>query len=515
LKIRYVAQLGNRILIRKIFQNSISNTGIMFLKMGVAFFLTPCIVHALGNHDYGIYEIVFSVIGYMGMLELGIQPAVTKFVAGYAAKGDETSLRKIFCSALTFSCVIGLLISVALMIWAFSGAKGIVAEGELTSRYVTFLIIVACQVLVSLPGNVLESVHHGHQRYWLTSMLTTINVLIGTVIVYLLLNHGYGLLTLTLANAIGGTIKYVNYAILLSLKKFGGYVFSPRYVSKDTIRELLNFGLKSFVLGIATRIRNSTDAIVLGSVIGPSVVVFYVIPSNLVNYLRNMISALSLGLMPLFSDIHSTNDVNTVWHYYNTISKYVVAIACCGLLGILFLGPNFIELWMGAEYARQGKTVLYIMTAVFGMQLPNLIQGRMLTGLGKHGWIAKVKMVEAIFNLGISIILAKYMGKEGVAVGTLIPAFIVEPLSVVMVCRLLNGSILDYCAKVLVPLILPAAGSITYYYVAISRSYPMNYLGVFFTAIIGSSIFIILYVVLLNSVERNKLKSYASSRIKK
>ena len=53
---------------KKLLLNSLSGTSLYLINIVVAFIMSPVIIRALGNRDYGLWELVMSVIGYMGLL---------------------------------------------------------------------------------------------------------------------------------------------------------------------------------------------------------------------------------------------------------------------------------------------------------------------------------------------------------------------------------------------------------------------------------------------------------------
>ena len=53
---------------KKLLLNSLSGTSFYLINIVVAFIMSPVIIRALGNRDYGLWELVMSVIGYMGLL---------------------------------------------------------------------------------------------------------------------------------------------------------------------------------------------------------------------------------------------------------------------------------------------------------------------------------------------------------------------------------------------------------------------------------------------------------------
>ena len=66
---------------RRIAQNVLSNWLALAITTVVGFFLSPLVVHYLGNLTYGVWVIVMSLVAYMNLLDLGLRGAVTRFVS--------------------------------------------------------------------------------------------------------------------------------------------------------------------------------------------------------------------------------------------------------------------------------------------------------------------------------------------------------------------------------------------------------------------------------------------------
>jgi O-antigen/teichoic acid export membrane protein len=57
--------------------NILANWGTFASVALLNFFLSPYIVHHLGNSQYGLWAIIGSVLCYLGLLDLGVRSAVT------------------------------------------------------------------------------------------------------------------------------------------------------------------------------------------------------------------------------------------------------------------------------------------------------------------------------------------------------------------------------------------------------------------------------------------------------
>src|SRR5581483_4045656 len=89
----------------------IKNVGSSWFSLGfnilVGIFLSPFILHRLGDAAYGIWVLIFSVTGYYGLFDLGIRSSVVRYVSRFAAIHDNESLSKLINTSLLTYTVIG------------------------------------------------------------------------------------------------------------------------------------------------------------------------------------------------------------------------------------------------------------------------------------------------------------------------------------------------------------------------------------------------------------------------
>src|SRR6478672_4268691 len=96
------------------------NVGTSWFSLGVnilvGVFLSPFILHRLGDTAYGIWVLIFSVTGYYGLFDLGIRSSVVRFVSRFAATKDDSALSRLINTSLFTYTLIGavtLLVTVA------------------------------------------------------------------------------------------------------------------------------------------------------------------------------------------------------------------------------------------------------------------------------------------------------------------------------------------------------------------------------------------------------------------
>jgi O-antigen/teichoic acid export membrane protein len=445
--------------------NTASNVFTLFLKLGITFIMTPIFIKNMGNHDYGIWEMIGAVIGYMGILDMGIRPATSRFASGFIAKNDETSLRSLYATTWYFLLAVGLLIALSLTFWALFFPELLSSKGATDStKYTWFLLIIAVQLLITFPSYTAESYLEAYQEYYLKNNITIVNSIIGSAILFVYINPDNALVLLALCNAIGGSIKYL---FLIWVLQYRRPFLSLRraYFSLVQLKELLRFSIKTVVQGIASRIESATDSLVIGLIMGPASVPLYSVPANLVGYVRMISWNFTHVFMPYFSALNAVEDQKQIQKVYLMGSKLTIAPTLILSIGIVLLGADFLGIWVGAEIANSAESFLWVMVGFISLPLLNPMSNRYLTAIDKHIFFAKWQPLFALMNLALSLLLIDPLGIFGVALGSLIPGLIFQPILLAFCCKYLGISTWYYLRVSLLPWLLPCifmAASILY-----------------------------------------------------
>ena len=130
---------------------------VLLVKLVLTFVMTPIFVHNLGNYDYGLWGMLAAVLGYMGLLDLGIKPAISRFSAKLKAEGDRAGLVEVYNTTLVYMFLMGTVLLTIFMLWAFLAPETISPEGADSGRYTLLLLILGAQLFIMFPGYVAES----------------------------------------------------------------------------------------------------------------------------------------------------------------------------------------------------------------------------------------------------------------------------------------------------------------------------------------------------------------------
>ena len=90
-------------------RNVVSNWVAFGFTAAVAFAMAPFVLHTLGDTAYGVWVLLTTMVGYLGLLDLGVRGAVTRYVARYRTTAQDVAAGQVASAALAIFAVTGLL----------------------------------------------------------------------------------------------------------------------------------------------------------------------------------------------------------------------------------------------------------------------------------------------------------------------------------------------------------------------------------------------------------------------
>jgi len=407
---------------------SIAGNWIAFaISASVAFFLSPFIVHHLGNIAYGIWTLVVSMISFMSLLDLGLRGAVTRFVARHHTQGDHLESSRAVSAAFWLRMWISLIVITASAVLAVLSTRifRIPVDLHLSARCAIILTGTSLALTLSFGvfGGVLVALH----RFALVSCVTVIQTMLRAGGVVWLLKSGHGILGLAIWEFTVDLFANVTLAVLC-FRVYPELRISLQRPDAAVLRQFLNYSSYVFLIHCAVQLIYYTDNIVVGFFISASAVTFYAIGGSLLEYLRQVVSSVTTVFMPLASSFEASGEQDQLRRLLIQGTRGSIVVASPIAVALFFRGHTFIQLWMGGQYEHISGRILQILLLAQVFSIANFTSGNIAYGLAKHRAFALSVLGESIGNLALSIFLVKQIGINGVAWGTVIPNLAVQLL---------------------------------------------------------------------------------------
>jgi len=414
--------MGKSISLRR---NIVFNASGYVISVVVTFLITPITVHTLGDARYGAWSLVAELIGYYGLLDLGIRGAVTYYVARYSARNQDQDIRETVSSAFWLLAACGVLVLLIGAGFTFAFPYLFRTEGINLTEVRHALLIMSALIGLSLPMNVFAGSLTGKQRFDIVTGVEVITRVLTAIAVYIALKAGGGLVALALIQ-VSGRMIYWMLTLVACRSVLGGVFARPAWFKMECVRELAAYGLRNAVGHVASLVIYRMDLTVVGVFVGIGYVTYYSIAGALIGYASALCTSFTFAFTPRFTHLHSSNAENDLRRLY-LFGTRMTGLVVTGLVaGMLIFGKDFIRLWLGASYVNGPWTDRsdIIMIILVLAHLPHMLQSisrQLLFAMARVRFLMWLNVCEAVANLSLSLLLVRSYGPAGVALGTLFP----------------------------------------------------------------------------------------------
>ena len=410
---------------RHILRNALSSWLATAANMAVGFFLSPFIVHRLGNAAYGVWVLSISSVNYIALLDLGMRSSVLRFVSKERTVGNHAGASEAFSAALWVRVQIGaaVLVLSGLLAAVFPLLFRIPPDLTHTSRIAVSIIGITTAVGMCLGvfGGVLSAVN----RYDVQTGVTLTQLVLRVTGVVLALYKGWGLIGIACAELIAASMGggILAWAALRVYPELRVHLTRP---TRAILRSLWSYSFYVFLQTVALQMIYQTDNLVVGSFVSASAVTFYAIGNSLCRYTDQFAGAMSMTFVPAASTFDAAGSTGKLQDLYRIGTRSILIVSLPILVTLLTRGHTFIRLWMGVQYAQSSGTVLVILATALMFALANNTAGAVSMGTDRHKFVARWALVEGVSNLTLSIVLVHFLGIYGVAIGTLLPSLFIH-----------------------------------------------------------------------------------------
>ena len=399
-------------------QNVASSWGGLAVNISVGFFLSPFILHHLGDEAFGLWVLIFSLTGYYGIFDFGIRSSLVRYVSKFQATDDKDQLARLLNTSLfTYTCVGVFLMLPTLLGGLYVDRLFHVPPGFLRDARILFLMV-GTSLALGFPLGISGGILEGLQRFYLINWTNILSTLVRAALIVYVLRHGFGLLSVALitvslpqiTSAIRGVIAY----------RLLGIPWGWNYVDRASLRQVVNYGSVTLLIIVAGRLRFKTDAVIIGTFLSAAAITHFSIGARLVDYAGEVVSSLAQIFTPMSSHFHAIGEYNQLRRIFISGNRACALVMFPMTVALVVMGKSVIEAWVGPQYVSS-YVVLLIILIPFTLYQIQTTSNRLLFGMSLHRSLAYVVLMEGIANVILSVVLVRPLGIVGDAIGTAIP----------------------------------------------------------------------------------------------
>jgi len=407
----------------QVLRNVFTNYARFFAGGLISFLLTPVMVHLLGDGSYGLWVTVFSLTGYFGLVDQGIRPSLVRYVSRHKAAGDGDALARTVNSAVALYSGAGVLSLAITAVVAMNFGHWFKIDPVLLPSARVAVALAGLSLALGFPLGVFGATLSGLQRYDLANMIGIGIAVLRAIVFIIILRTGGGIVELAwgslAANLVGHFVTFLTVRRLLPELPYG-----RRWVNGPTLRQIGAYSGFAFMGALATSIAFQTDSLVITGFIGAAAVTPFALAAGLVDNVRTLVYSATWVLAPTASEMETLGETEPLHAMLIAGSRYSVLLSWPVLAALVIFGGGLLSTWVGEKY-RDAALLLTVLAVPTLLSLPQSAASSMLYGISRHKGVVTLSLLNALLNLGLSLLWVKRWGLLGVALGTAVPLALV------------------------------------------------------------------------------------------
>ena len=388
--------------------------------------VTPYVIRTLGNQEYGLYTLIGAFVGYLSVLDLGLNNAIVRYVAQYRVQKDEKEQENFLATSLIIYCAIALLLAVFGSLFYFNidyfFSKSLSVEELYKAKIM--LIILVFNIAFTLPGGAFTGICSGYEKFVFPRILSIIKVVIRTITLVCILHYGsnsIGVVVLdTVVNLVFilATVWYTFFKLKIKIK-LHQWDFS-------FVKEIFKYSFWIFLFALVYQFQWRTGQVILGSTTNTTIVAIFGVGVMLGVYFTtfgNIINSLLLpkAVQAVYNNV--SNEVLTDQMIKVGRISYLLLIYVFG--AFLLTGQDFIKLWIGELYLPAYWIALSIM-AVYIIPIAQGYSHAILDAKKMLRFKSLNFLLFSVIGAVLGYFLSKNYGMYGMIVGLVSAVFLLQ-----------------------------------------------------------------------------------------
>lgn len=382
--------------------------------MVAALLSIPWLIGAVGMERFGVLTLIWALLGYLGVLDLGLGRSLVQIVADrFGRTGSVEGAAGLAGPAIGIMALLGLATGGVVALGA-----GLLADrfqlgpGTAPQEIRDSLMLVAAIVPIALVSAGFRGVLEAHQRF---RPINLVRMTVG-VMNYLsplcVLPFSHSLVPVIAAIALGRLVGLAAYG-WLAVRLVPDLIRPARY-GRQSLRGLFTMSAWMMLNNLIGPAMIYADRFILLSLVPASLVAFYTTPFEILSRLMFIPSALSMALFPLASSLFRHNPA-ALGRMLDAGGHATLAVFLVIQAAVILGSETALGLWLGPSFAANSTLILSVLTIGIFFNATAYVPYTLIQGVGRVDVTARLQLVELPIYLTVLWVLVDYYGAVGAA----------------------------------------------------------------------------------------------------
>lgn len=398
----------------------------------------PILLHGIGDSEYGLYQILSSIIAYFAAMEAPLSASLLKYYSSYKEDGNRIKMentlaigKRIFA---LFSAVF-LLISIPIAFIFRRVYAASLTPKELDEALIMFGIMMV-NLVISLNGYTYVAAITAHESFVFLKLSNLITLIMQPVLVVLVIKRVPYAFVIVLISTVFSFILY--WVRKYYAKHKLGVVIKYHERDKKLVAGIAKLSLAVLFVAIADQIFWKTDQLILGAMYDTKTVSIYSVGSQLNSMFISVACVMGGMTLPMVTKISKGKNADTgLSESFIRIGRYQSYLVCLILTGVILYGKEFIVIISGSDYLETYYVALLLMIP-YSVDLIQTCAGSILQVKDKYHLRSITLFIIAIINIVLTLVWARIYGMIGAAMATAVSIIVSDIILNILYVRIIK-----------------------------------------------------------------------------
>ena len=430
------------------------NTAIMVFIKGFSILISlmsaPIMLHHVNRADYGVLLTLTSIVGWVGMMDIGLGNGLRNKLPEMLAKGDLQGAKKAVSSSYAaLTMYVGLLISIFLVSSSYIDWRNVLnspmSDAEEINGLAAVVFIAFCvQFLLGL----IVSILYGYQMPAANSLISFVSQVVTFIalIVQVYIFKVSSVFQIGAVNCLIPPLIMLLATIFLFATKLREVAPTFKMIDFKYVSGILSLGVKFFILQIITIVIFQANSIIITRVVGPEAVVEYNMAFRYISVLTMFFNIMITPIWSATTDAYVRGDFAWIRKTLY-LSRKICLIAIVGGILMTIFSKQVYTLWLGKGAIDISYTTTALVCLYVSFEMLYKVYGTIINGTGKVFAQMVITGFIAICYVPLALLLGKILGLSGVLIANS-AVFILNYLwSKVQCSKILNDTAYGFWGK--------------------------------------------------------------------
>jgi len=413
---------------KRLVHNTFFNVAALVSNALVGFFLIRFFLSRLGEAQYGVWLVIGGTIfRYAPLLSLGFNSSVNRYIPLFIAKNDNDGIQRVFNTSLFFFIAAGIILVIISLVVCYNVGSWFAIEPGLVRTAGMLVLVVGFCSAFAMPLQSSTATLSGLQRYDIINVVMLAILALRTILVVILLQQGYGLLTIGALFGLSEIVMRITHSVFVK-KLLPAASLSMAKIDLRLMKEMMTYGINTFMYAMGAIIIYYASNLIIGIFIGTAEVSQFFVATAGVLLLSQLLQAFTAAIKPAVSDLDARNDAAAVKEIAFLTQKYSLLLIIPGGCFLIVMGREFLGVWVSDQFTDPSvidsmAVILTILTVGHCLRLVQHSNFLVLVGRGQHKLFGILTALMAIFCVLASIVSVKVFnwGLLGIAWSNFLP----------------------------------------------------------------------------------------------